>query len=136
MIFNLYIFNRTGVCLYYCEWHRKRNCESQTEEQKLVFGLIYSLRIFASKVSPEPCETFNFYKTSGYKLHYFETPTGLKFALLTDPNSPDMREQLRILYSIYVRYISNNPIAKLNEPINCNQFAENLNKVIQSLGNF
>ena len=39
-VFNLYIFNRRGDCLYYREWDRKLNTLSDdpSEERRLMFG--------------------------------------------------------------------------------------------------
>jgi trafficking protein particle complex subunit 1 len=38
--FNLYMFNRDGVCLYYHEWYRPKPLEAGTpaNDQKNVFG--------------------------------------------------------------------------------------------------
>ncbi|CAM9371391.1 unnamed protein product [Choristocarpus tenellus] len=46
MIYNLYIFNRKGKCLYYREWNRPQNTleDDQLEEQRLMFGMLYSIK--------------------------------------------------------------------------------------------
>lgn len=55
MIFCFYIFDKTGKCLYYQELNRPYNTfQNNAEEQKLVFGLIYSLRGFVQKLSTDP----------------------------------------------------------------------------------
>ena len=36
--------------------------------------------------------TFNFFRTNAYAFHYYETPTGLKFCITTDPLVSDRRE--------------------------------------------
>eukprot|EP00043_Microstomoeca_roanoka_P004689 m.51238 g.51238 ORF g.51238 m.51238 type:complete len:67 (-) comp12607_c0_seq1:868-1068(-) len=55
MIYNFYLFNREGLCLYFKEW--KRTGRSQTREQaegnrQLLYGLLYSLKKFAGHISP------------------------------------------------------------------------------------
>ena len=57
MIYCLYIFSRRGTCLYYREWHRPRSTLSDTpsEDRKLMFGLYFSLKQLAQKMSPNPC---------------------------------------------------------------------------------
>ena len=46
-------------------------------------------------------EAFRFYKTNQYKLHFHETPTGLKFILSTSPEIGDIDGVLRQIYSMF-----------------------------------
>lgn len=49
--------------------------------------------------------SFVSYRTSQYKLHYYETPTNIKFVMLTDIKSPSMRVALQQIYiNLYVEY--------------------------------
>lgn len=49
--------------------------------------------------------SFVSYRTNQYKLHYFETPTNIKFVMLTDLKSPSMRLALEQIYiNLYVEY--------------------------------
>ena len=73
--------------------------------------------------------------TSAYKLHYFETATGLRFVMTTDLASTDMREPLRHIYShLYVETLVKNPLWKPGEPITCSLFIQNLERYIGTLG--
>jgi hypothetical protein len=53
MIFNLYIYDRKGKCLFYKEWTRPLNTLSDDpeEEKKLMFGMVYSLKELTSKIA-------------------------------------------------------------------------------------
>mmetsp|Transcript_50045 Transcript_50045/g.156628 ORF Transcript_50045/g.156628 Transcript_50045/m.156628 type:complete len:187 (-) Transcript_50045:477-1037(-) len=112
MIYCFYLFDRNGVCLYYEDWHRVKRPKNLPEEQKLIFGLLFSLKATVcamrpggdGKLVPDALQSYN---TSTYKLHYYETPTGLRFILITDPPVPSLRECLRQIYShIYVEYVT------------------------------
>ena len=83
MIFNIFIYNRSGTCLYYQEWNKKRKPGSvgssstpaspggaqqnqsqqafsatsinnaKPEDQKLMFGLLYSMKQFVQNIAPK-----------------------------------------------------------------------------------
>lgn len=48
-------------------------------------------------------EAFKFYKTNQYKLHFYETPTGLKLILTTSPEVGDIEAALKQIYSMSCR---------------------------------
>ena len=49
--------------------------------------------------------SFLAYRTSQYKLHYYETATNVKFVMLTDTRSQDMQVAMREIYvRCYVEY--------------------------------
>lgn len=80
-------------------------------------GFLYSVKSFVQRLSPtdlyalvflsrlmSPCRSFRkdgflSYKTSCYKLNYYETVTGLKFVLNTDHTVGNIRDTLHQLYS-------------------------------------
>lgn len=80
MIYNLYIFDKFGTLMYYCEWNRiKQSGITKEEEAKLMYGMLFSIKSFVNKISPiDTKEGFLFYKTNKYALHYLETPSQLK----------------------------------------------------------
>ncbi|EDO36350.1 predicted protein [Nematostella vectensis] len=135
-IYNLYIFDRNGTCLFYDEWNRVKNSDmSRDEEFKLMYGMLYSIKSFVSRISPsESKQGFLSYKTSKYKLHFYETPTGLKLIMNTDIHANNIRETLNDIYSkIYVEYVVKNPMCKLDEPIQSELFRSKLDAFIRGL---
>jgi hypothetical protein len=57
--YNIYIFNRQGTCLYYYEWHRPKSVRqgagTPADDQKMMFGLFFSLKTFAAAMDPRQC---------------------------------------------------------------------------------
>lgn len=58
-------------------------------------------------------DTFISYRTSGYKLHFYETPANLRFVLLTDTATMSMRNVLHQIYiNLWVEYgLCKSPLA-------------------------
>jgi hypothetical protein len=74
------------------------------DDAKLIFGTIFSLRNMARKLGGDD-DAFISYRTGQYKLHYYETPSNLRFALLTEPGAPSMRNVLHQIYiNLWVEY--------------------------------
>ncbi|KAI9312082.1 Sybindin-like family-domain-containing protein [Dichotomocladium elegans] len=85
------------------------------EEAKLVYGVIYSLRNFVRKLSANQDE-FISYRTSTYRLHYYETPTGLKFVMNSDANTESLRAVLKQIYvQLYVDFVVKNGLMKFED---------------------
>lgn len=90
MIYNLYIYNRKGKCLYYKEWNRPLNtlADDLDEERKLMFGMLFSLKDLTTKMSPGPSsEGLHVIKTDAFALHHFQSLSGMLIILNTDPNA-------------------------------------------------
>ncbi|CAG8535707.1 9739_t:CDS:2 [Funneliformis mosseae] len=107
------------------------------EEAKLVYGVVFSLRNFVKKLSGSQ-DGFLAYKTSNYKLHYYETPTGLKFVMNTDPGIDSLRQILRQIYtSFYVEYVVKNPLSPTEhlggEGVNNEYFKAAVDKFVKTL---
>lgn len=139
MIFNLYVYNKHGVCLLYHEWKRLNLAAgSAAADQKLMFGFLFSLKQIVSKLTPESgMPGFHACSTNKFKLNYYETATGLRFVLNTDPQSGDMRECLRHIYSnIFVEFASKNPLYAPGDPLDNEIFIQALDGYVRSLPAF
>lgn len=76
-----------------------------------------SVRPLSGKTDGMTESRFLSYRTSQYKLHYYETPTNIKFVMLTDTKSGSMRIALHQIYvSIYVEYVVKNPLSPVEHP--------------------
>mmetsp|Transcript_29077 Transcript_29077/g.32293 ORF Transcript_29077/g.32293 Transcript_29077/m.32293 type:complete len:140 (+) Transcript_29077:16-435(+) len=134
-IFNFYIYTKTGRCIFYKEWNFGNTApDSRKEIQQLMWGLAKALNSFVKKTSPTYCEGFTSYVTSTYKLHFFESATGVKFIINTDPKVSSMQSQLHRIYrDFFVEYVVKNPLYKLNEPVDCVLFEDAIEEFVTSL---
>ncbi|TFY58519.1 hypothetical protein EVJ58_g6372 [Rhodofomes roseus] len=84
------------------------------EEAKLVYGVVLSLRNLVRKLSGRD-EQFVNYTTSTYKLHLYETLSGYKFVILSDPKADSLRFVLRQIYAgPFIEYVVRNPLVQMD----------------------
>jgi hypothetical protein len=155
VVYNLYIFDRRGTCLFYKEWKRLHRSlrDNVAEDRKLVFGLTFSLQQLVQTLNPFPGETGDFqsFRTTkamskgadgkvqyaGYSLHHFETASGLRFVMNTDDECIDMRHVLKRIYAnIYVEHVVKNPLALPGKAIQAPRFVEALEAYVNGLPQF
>jgi len=109
------------------------------EEAKLVYGVVLSLRNMVKKLSGRD-EAFTAYQTPYYKLHLYETLTGYKFVLLSDPSADSLRFVLRQLYTgPFVEYVVRNPLVEMDsrtEGVDNDLFRSAVDRHMRSLSMF
>ncbi|MCJ1348614.1 TRAPP subunit bet5 [Peltigera leucophlebia] len=119
VVYSFYIFDRHADCIYKKKWALRPTSSSvkpaplseqqskplsAEDDAKLIFGTIFSLRNMARKLGGLE-DNFISYRTGHYKLHYYETPTSLKFVMVTDTKTNNLRIVLHQIYvSLYVEY--------------------------------
>ena len=116
-LFTFHIFNARGECVHSRDWARQRVVVDEATEHKTLFGLFFTLKDFARQLDPTngedgPCNFYAF-ATDVYKLHYFETATGLRFLLTTD--------------------VAKNPALAPTEPFECAAFDRALDAYASAL---
>ncbi|OKL61670.1 hypothetical protein UA08_02772 [Talaromyces atroroseus] len=141
-VYSFYIFDRHAECIYKRRWLPRptsisgkvsdiqnpnnivaaagQSPRSADDDAKLIFGTVFSLRNMARKLGGED-DSFICYRTSQYQLHFYETPTNIKFVMLTDTKSPSMRIALQQIYvNLYVEYanaaVVKNPLSPVEHP--------------------
>ncbi|KAJ2774527.1 TRAPP complex subunit bet5 [Coemansia nantahalensis] len=112
------------------------------EEAKLVYGIVFSTRNIVSKLSGSAQAGngggFMSLATNTYRMHYYESPTGVKFVLNTDVASTAMQPVLEMIYrNIYVEYVVKNPLfhvdPSVSTPIENDYFRAVLNNYIREV---
>lgn len=106
------------------------------QEGKLLYGMLFSIKSFVGKLSPTDMKDgFTCYKTSKYRLNYYETPSGYKFVLNTDTavTHPIVRDLLQNIYGkVFVEYIIKNPMYVIGQPIECELFETKLDEYVKT----
>jgi hypothetical protein len=139
------------------------------EEAKLVYGVILSLQNMVKRLSgrcvshltlrplPLPLlrlqflgfsnrshacrdESFVSYRTSTYKLHLFETVSGYRFVMLSDPNAESLRFVMRSIYTgPFLEYVVRNPLVPMDSRergIDNEYFRASIDRLVRGLSIF
>jgi len=118
-IYSFYVFDRHTECIYAKSWLPSANPgnpdgpgpSSSSDDAKLIFGTVFSLRNMVRKLGGDD-DAFISYRTAHYKLHFYETPSSLRFVLLTDTGTLSMRNVLHQIYiNLWVEYVVKNPLS-------------------------
>lgn len=138
VVYSFYLFDRSGSCLLYREWHRKlKSCEA-SDDQKNMFGMLFALRNLTAKLSPQQQQSTlpKYFITDVYALHYFETPTGLRFVLTTSPDfgNVDISHFLSNVYeNAFVHFVLHNPLYVRGAPADMPKFLNKLDQYVRQL---
>lgn len=142
VIYNMYIFNRVGHCLYYREWHKPSDPrrENDEEKQRLVYGSLYSLNELVHKMSAvKPRDGMLTIKTNVFTMHQFRTASGMRFVLNTDNNAGDLRQNMYHIYAmIWVECVVKSPLwsPASMKPVQSPLFDRQLNSYLEGLSCF
>mmetsp|Transcript_110193 Transcript_110193/g.311582 ORF Transcript_110193/g.311582 Transcript_110193/m.311582 type:complete len:144 (+) Transcript_110193:114-545(+) len=134
MIYNFYIFGRGRKLLCREEFNRTRQCTDIAEETKLISGVILTLTSFARQIGPPKTLNFVSYSTPQYKLHAFESASGYRLVLTTDPGVPNQQDCLRHIYAdLFVEHVVKNPLYTFGEDISsCTTFLTKLDSFLRT----
>lgn len=135
--YTFFLFNRHGQCVYYRDWQKKERSAKKIEEsQKLMFGLLFSTKAFVKQMNPIALgemekPQFSAITTQDYKIHHWESVSGLRFALTTDPNVGSV--SFEKFYELYVDEAMKNPLYTLNTPITHQGFTTKIDALLVSM---
>ncbi|RAK79131.1 trafficking protein particle complex subunit 4 [Aspergillus fijiensis CBS 313.89] len=66
-------------------------------------------------------------ETDKFRLTCFQTLTGTKFLLFTDPHMANIEVVMKKIYEFYADFVMKNPFYQLEMPVRCEAFDRNLN---------
>lgn len=73
-------------------------------------------------------------ETEKFRLTCFQTVTGTKFLLFTDPLTPNIDVVMRKVYELYADYVMKNPFYQVEMPVRCEAFDRHLGAWLRSRG--
>lgn len=73
-----------------------------------------------------PPSGIEFLETDKFRLTCFQTLTGTKFLLFTDPQMGDVDAVVKKIYELYADFVMKNPFYQLEMPVRCEAFDRHL----------
>jgi hypothetical protein len=133
-VHSLHIFDRKGKTLFTKRYAttaaatttaESEDPEQLSEQRKLVFGMLFSVREITKMLSPPTLNdhsSLHSVQTGASTLHNYETASGLRFALYTTPSSSgatignlasnkSVREALHHIYNeLWIQCVTRSPL--------------------------
>ena len=103
-------------------------------EKLILASIFHAIYAMGCQLSPELNSSgIRELETDQFKLHCFQSMTGLKFLALTDTRQVKVDEFLKRSYEIYSDYALKNPFYSIDQPIWCPLFQQAVQQAIESL---
>ncbi|KAJ2718898.1 hypothetical protein GGI07_005530 [Coemansia sp. Benny D115] len=137
MIHAVFIINRSGG-LIYNKNYSKGIAQLSSNEALIFAGTFHGIHALASRISPAAkggssardggIQTID---TRSFRIHCFQTPTGIKFIAATDLLESKLADVLNRVYMLYSDYALKNPFYNLEMPIRSEMFDTRLQQLVQ-----
>ncbi len=73
-------------------------------------------------------------ESSHFRIQCFQTQTGIKFLLFTEPQQPNVDTMMKKIYELYADYVMKNPFYTVEMPIRCEKFDRGLDGFVKVRG--
>lgn len=70
-------------------------------------------------------------ESSHFRMQCFQTQTGTKFLLFTEPHQPNIDSMVKKIYELYADYVMKNPFYTVEMPIRCEKFDRGLDGFVK-----
>ena len=117
MHYNFFIVNKIGLLIY----ERKFQGHASLDSNDMVrYGATLSaLHLLSGLVTPPALKKtgLRFINSKYFKMCCFESKTGVKFFLVSDPNNMEMEKLCKATYKHYTDYVLKNPFYESDQQI-------------------
>uniref|UniRef100_A0A7S1BHZ6 Trafficking protein particle complex subunit n=1 Tax=Corethron hystrix TaxID=216773 RepID=A0A7S1BHZ6_9STRA len=146
---HLFIINKSGGLIHNVRLSDRAPAIS-TNEFLLIGSTFHSLHAIAAEAAPEvlpprprssdpagrpllrrPRVGIESIDGGSVAIRCLQTPTGVKFVLTAEADSPHMEAALRDIYVLYADYALKNPFYELDMPIRCELFNQGVENMVE-----
>lgn len=139
VVFALLIINKAGGLIYNREFHAGL-AKLNSNDLLILAGTFHGVHAITRSVCPVPASStpgaapltgLEVLETTHFRLQCFQTVTGVKFLLFTEPQQPNVDAIVRRVYELYADYVMKNPFYTIEMPIRVEKFDRALDGFIK-----
>eukprot|EP00008_Paramoeba_atlantica_P014480 CAMPEP_0201494320 /NCGR_PEP_ID=MMETSP0151_2-20130828/46598_1 /ASSEMBLY_ACC=CAM_ASM_000257 /TAXON_ID=200890 /ORGANISM="Paramoeba atlantica, Strain 621/1 / CCAP 1560/9" /LENGTH=139 /DNA_ID=CAMNT_0047882469 /DNA_START=56 /DNA_END=471 /DNA_ORIENTATION=+ len=132
-IYSLYIVNKSGGAIFQSDFSKEAQKLGLNTQLRLA-STFHSLYAIAANITPtsQTSSGIQVVETEHFRLHGYQSPTGVKFFILAHPERKHLDQLLRTIYELFSDYVLKNPFYELEQPIHCQQFDMALDKLLRT----
>ncbi|KAI8823422.1 Sybindin-like protein [Fimicolochytrium jonesii] len=133
MLHALLIINKAGGLIYNRDF-TDGLAKLTTNEYLVMAGTFHGVHAITSRISPVPGSSgMEVLEADTFRIFCFQTLTGVKFLLITDPLQPYADNMSRKVYELYGDFVMKNPFYNPEMPIRIELFDANVQKLAKQL---
>jgi trafficking protein particle complex subunit 4 len=136
VVFILLIINKAGGLVYNREFHAGM-AQLNSNDLLVLAGTFHGVHAITRNIVPPALNpavntsSQNFpiratgievVESSHFRLNCFQTQTGTKFLLITEPAQPNVDVIIKKVYELYADFVMKNPFYTVEMPIRCQKF--------------
>lgn len=130
VVYSMYIVNKSGGLIYSKDFTDVARVDLNTSLR--LASIWHSMHAIASQLSPTyGCTGIEVLEAETFELHCFQSLTGTKFLLVTDPQAPYIPALLQRIYENYSDFVLKNPFYEVEQVVKCELFDINVEGLIK-----
>ncbi|KAI9759172.1 MAG: hypothetical protein M4579_002545 [Chaenotheca gracillima] len=139
VVFALIIINRAGGLVYQRDFHEGLNklsindylvlaAQRMATDESPGNNRVHAItqRLTPHAITSGPATGVEVLESENFRLQCFQTLTGTKFLLFTEPHQPNVDVIMRRVYELYADYVMKNPFYQIDMPVKCEAFERHL----------
>jgi len=143
-VFALLVINKAGGLIYNREFHTGLT-KLSSNDLLILAGTFHGVHAITRSLLPAPLQPVNspqnfplrasgleVLETSQFRLNCFQTITGTKFLLVTEPAQPNIEVIMRRVYELYADFVMKNPFYTADMPVRVHKFDAGLDNFIKA----
>ncbi|KAF2277522.1 Sybindin-like protein, partial [Westerdykella ornata] len=151
VVFALYIISKAGGLIYNREFHTGLK-KLSSNDLLMLAGSFHGMHAITKQLCPAVPTPANpasnpaalapspfasrptgleVLETSHFRMQCFQTQTGTKFLLFSEPTQPNIDTMMRKIYELYSDYVMKNPFYTVEMPIRCEKFDRGLDGFVK-----